>query len=92
MTRYFPFCRQRVTVPQSLVLCTLFLAAMGFEFGKGEVGNWREERNVFLSGAGKEHEREVDLFLPRVLGRAGGLDLSGRYGCRLLPSNIGFLL
>ena len=37
MTRCFPFYRQRVTVPRSLVPCTSFRAVTEYGFGKEEV-------------------------------------------------------
>ena len=72
-------------VLRSLVLCTLFLAAMGYEFGKREVDNWWEERNDSLSEAAKEHEWGVGLFLLRALDRAGGPDSSGIRYCFEIP-------
>ena len=71
-------------MPRFSVLCTLFPAATEYEFGMGEVDDWREGRSGFVSGAAKEHERGVGLFLPRALDRAGGLDSSGHYWYPLL--------
>ena len=69
MTRYFPFFRQRVTVPRFLVLCTLFPAATEYEFEKEEVvDRRREEKGNFFSGVVKEHERGIDLLLPYTPG------------------------
>ena len=76
-TQCFPFFHRRVTVPRFSVLCTLFLAATEYEFEKEEVvDRRREEKGDFFSGVVKEHERGVDLFLPRI---PGGQDWFDRY-------------
>ena len=76
-TLYFPFCRQRVKAPRSLVLYISFPAASEYGFVKEEaVDRWREEEGNFFSGVMKERERGVDLFLPHIL---GGLGWIGRY-------------
>ena len=69
MIRYFPFYRQRVTVPRFLVPCILFLAAMVCEFGRGVVlDRQREEKGDLFSGVVRGLERGVDSFLPHILG------------------------
>ena len=79
MTRYFPFCRQRVTVPRFSVLCTLFPAATEYEFKKEEVGRRQGGKcdffvGVVMVGFGQEEGSNLP-----VLDRGGDQGLSDRY-------------
>ena len=57
-TQCFPFFRQRATVPRFWVPYILFLAAMGYKFGKGVVDRQRGVKGDFFSAV-KERGREV---------------------------------
>ena len=80
-TRYFPFFRQRVTVPRFSVLCTLFPAATEYEFEKEEVGRRQGGKYDFFVGVVTvELGQEEDSNLP-VLGRGGDRDWSDHSEC-----------
>ena len=46
----------------------LFLAATGYEFGKGVVDRQRGVKGDFFSGVERERERGIDLSLPQTPG------------------------
>ena len=84
MTRYFPFFRQRVTVPRFSVLCTLFLAVTEYESEKKEVDRRRGGRCDFFMGAVTvELGWEEGLNLP-VLDIGGDRDWSDHFEYPLL--------